>query len=290
MSNYSKIVACTIRWGSWGQKLSRAKMSDLINSCVELGVTTFDLADVYGNYTTEREFGDALIISGVEREKIQIITKCGIVKPCAERPGFTLSHYNTSKKYILDSVDQSLDNFNTSYVDMLMIHRPSMKMDYAEIADAFAELSESGKVKEFGVANFSPYQLEAMQKHFPLAAHQFEYSLTHVDNFRNGTYDCTISLGLTPMAWSPIGGAYIYGRTKSKRRRLQRLNEFVTSKNWTMFDASILFLLNQGSGITPVLGASELRKVKQAVDLLDYNLPNEDWFEMMKMVHNEIFP
>ena len=96
MNNFSKVIAGVIRWGSWGSKMSSSKMASMINSCVEYGVTTFDHADIYGNYTTEREFGDALILSGVPRDQVQLITKCGIIKPCAEKPGFQISHYNTS--------------------------------------------------------------------------------------------------------------------------------------------------------------------------------------------------
>ncbi|HRO72127.1 MAG TPA: aldo/keto reductase, partial [Saprospiraceae bacterium] len=130
MSEFSKVVAGVIRWGSWGSKLSTSKMASLIEACVESGVTTYDHADVYGNYTTEREFGDALILSGVSRDQIQLISKCGIIKPCAEKPGFTISHYNTSKRHIIESVDQSLTNMNTDYLDVLMINRPSPIMNY----------------------------------------------------------------------------------------------------------------------------------------------------------------
>ncbi|MBK8886589.1 MAG: aldo/keto reductase [Saprospiraceae bacterium] len=107
MSNFSKVIAGVIRWGSWGSKLSSSKMASMINSCVEHGVTTFDHADIYGNYTTEREFGDALILSGVPRDQVQLITKCGIIKPCARKarfPDITLQYIKKTHSRVCRSV------------------------------------------------------------------------------------------------------------------------------------------------------------------------------------------
>ena len=206
MNNFSKVVAGVIRWGSWGSKLSTSKMASLINSCVEYGVTTFDHADIYGNYTTEREFGDALILSGVPRDQVQLITKCGIIKPCAEKPGFQISHYNTSKRHIIESVETSLENLNTEYIDVMMINRPSPIMNYEEMGEAFHILKESGKVKEFGVVNFSPDQIRAMYRYYPIMSNQVEVSMTHLTPLFDGTIDTCMAHDMIPMSWSPLGG------------------------------------------------------------------------------------
>ncbi|MCZ2102198.1 MAG: aldo/keto reductase [Chitinophagales bacterium] len=280
MSNFSKVVAGVIRWGSWGAKLSTSKMASLIEACVESGVTTFDLADVYGNYTTEREFGDAVILSGISRDQIQLITKCGIIKPCAEKPGFKISHYNTSKRHILESVDQSLTNLNTDSIDVLMINRPSPIMNYEEMAEAFHVLKEAGKVKEFGVVNFSPDQIRAMTKFYPITSHQAELSITNLDPLLDGTIDTCIANGITPMSWSPIGGKMIFTNTKAGRAREKKFNDYASENGWTISEMAMLFLFHHPAGIRPVINHSKADKYKEAVDLGETILSNEQWFEM----------
>jgi predicted oxidoreductase len=290
MSNFSNVVAGVIRWGSWGSKLSSSKMASLINSCVEMGVTTFDHADVYGNYTTEREFGDALILSGVPRDQIQIITKCGIIKPCAEKPGFTISHYNTSKRHILESVDQSLENLGTEYLDVVQINRPSPIMNYEEMGEAFHILQESGKVKEFGVVNFSPDQIRAMVKYFPITSHQSEFSLTHLAPLNDGTIDACVANGITPMSWAPIGGGTIFSNTKTGLKRKAKLETFAEENGWSITEMALLFLMHHPYNIRPVMNNPKVDKIKEAVDLVDVSLSNEQWYEILIMLQGHELP
>lgn len=281
MNSYSKVAVGVIRWGSWGAKLSNTKMASLISSCVEMGVTTFDHADIYGNYTTEREFGDALILSGIARESIQIISKCGIIKPCAEKPGFSITHYNTSKRHILESADQSLENLNTEYLDMMMINRPSPVMNYSEMAEAFQQLYESGKVKEFGLVNFSPDQIRAMRKFFPVRANQMEVSITHLGPLFDGSIDTCVANDMIPMSWSPVGGGSIYTHTKAGARLEAKLTKQADKYEWSLTEMALLFLMHHPAGIIPVINQSKVDKIKEAVDLLDVTLSNEQWFEIL---------
>ncbi len=280
MSNFSPVVAGVIRWGKWGAKLSSTKMADLISSCVENGITTFDNADVYGNYTTEREFGDALILCGVPRDEIQIITKCGIIKPCAEKPGFNISHYNTSKRHIIESVEQSIENINTPYIDVLMINRPSPIMNYEEMGEAFHYLKEAGLVKEFGVVNFSPDQIRAMHKFYPITSHQSELSITHLSPLLDGTLDTCMANDMTPMSWSPIGGGAIYTNSRRGKKLEETLTKQASKYGWTLSEMALLFLLHHPAKIRPVLNLSKADKYKEVVDLADTILTNEQWFEI----------
>ncbi|MFZ1749378.1 MAG: aldo/keto reductase [Saprospiraceae bacterium] len=281
MNHFSKVVAGVIRWGSWGSKLSASKMAALIESCVEMGVTTFDHADIYGNYTTEREFGNALILSGVPRENIQLITKCGIIKPCAEKPGFSITHYNMSKSHIIASANQSLQHLNTDYLDVFMISRPSPIMDYEEIGDAFHMLKESGKVREFGVVNFSPDQIRAMSKYYPITSHQSELSMTHLGSIFDGTIDTCVTYAMTPMSWSPLGGGSIYTNTKAGYRLEQRLQRLADKYEWTLTEMALLFLMHHPAGIVPVVNHTKADKIKEATDLIDVKLSNEQWYEIL---------
>ncbi|HRO08015.1 MAG TPA: aldo/keto reductase [Saprospiraceae bacterium] len=285
MSEFSKVVAGVIRWGSWGSKLSTSKMASLIEACVESGVTTYDHADVYGNYTTEREFGDALILSGVSRDQIQLISKCGIIKPCAEKPGFTISHYNTSKRHIIESVDQSLTNMNTDYLDVLMINRPSPIMNYEEMAEAFHLLKDAGKVRDFGVVNFSPDQIRAMSRFYPITSHQSELSITYLDPLLDGTLDTCMAHNITPMSWSPIGGKMIFTNTKAGRAREKKFNEYAETKGWTITEMALLFLFHHPAGIRPVINQSKADKFREAVELSHMQLSNEEWFELFILFH-----
>ncbi|MBK9737359.1 MAG: aldo/keto reductase [Saprospiraceae bacterium] len=290
MSNFSKVVAGVIRWGSWGTKMSSAKMADMISSCVEYGVTTFDHADIYGNYTTEREFGDALIFSGIPREKTQLITKCGIIKPCAEKPGFAISHYNTSKRHIIESVESSLDNLNTDYIDVLMINRPSPIMNYEEMAEAFHLLAESGKVKEFGVVNFSSAQLNAMYKYYPIMSNQVELSMTHLSPIYDGTIATCMEHKLVPMSWSPLGGGSIYTNTKTGHKLEARLQKLADKYGWSLSEMALLFLMYHPADIIPVVNYSKAEKIKETVDLLDVEISNEQWFEILIASTGEELP
>lgn len=290
MTNFSKVVAGVIRWGSWGSKMSSSKMASMISSCVELGVTTFDHADIYGNYTTEREFGDAIILSGISRDEIQLITKCGIIKPCAEKPGFQISHYNTSKRHILESVDQSLENLNTEYIDVLMINRPSPIMNYDEMAEAFTLLQQSGKVREFGLVNFSPDQVRAMCRYFPVMANQVEVSMTHLTPLFDGTIDTCVANDVTPMSWSPLGGGSIYTNTKAGKKLELRLQKLADKYEWNLSEMALLFLMHHPAGIVPVVNYAKPDKIKETVDLLDVEISNEQWFEILIASQGEELP
>jgi predicted oxidoreductase len=205
----------------------------------------------------------------VEREKIQLITKCGIIKPCAEKPGFQISHYNTSKRHIIESAEQSLENLNTEFIDVLMINRPSPVMNYEEMAEAFHVLKESGKVKEFGVVNFSPDQIRAMQRFYPVISNQVEVSMTHLTPLYDGTIDTCMAHNMIPMSWSPLGGGTIYTNTKAGKKLEMRLQKQADKYGWTLSEMALLFLMHHPAGILPVVNYAKADKIKETVDLLE---------------------
>ncbi|MFZ1704108.1 MAG: aldo/keto reductase [Saprospiraceae bacterium] len=287
MSNFSRVIAGTIRWGSWGAKLSSTKMAELMNSCLDIGITTFDMADVYGNYTTEREFGDALILSGIQRDKIQLIAKSGIIKPCAEKPGFLISHYNTSKRHIIESVDQSLENLNSNYLDVFMVHRGSPMLDFQEIAEAFQILYEAGKVKSFGVSDFNHTQISAMKKYFPINSAQMEYSMLHDQAMYNGILDMCMEHNITPISWAPIAGDVLFTSTKTGKKRYEKLETLAEKYEWSVTEMALLFLLHHPAKIHPIVSAPKLNKMKEFTDLLDVKITNEQWFDILRTIKGE---
>jgi len=184
----SKIISGTMTWGKWGMNLSTHEMQDLIEYNLELGINSFDHADIYGGYTTETEFGNAFQLSSIQREKITLITKCGIQYPSDLRP-VKIKHYDYSAKHIRFSVENSLRNLKTEYIDVFLLHRPSPLMNSDEIGSIISELKNEGKIKEFGVSNFTRSQIELLSTSTNIKYNQIECSATHTDSLTSGILD-----------------------------------------------------------------------------------------------------
>lgn len=278
----SKVIAGVMKWGAWGAQLETQDMARLIEQCVEHEITSFDHADIYGGYTTESDFGAALETSSVKRDKIQLITKCGICYPCDARPEFGIKSYNLTKSYILDCVDKSLNNLRTNYIDILLIHRPSPLMNLQEIAEAFGALKASGKVWYFGVSNFSPTQVDHLQNHVPLVTNQVEASVLHLDPFLDGTFDQCQKLHFKPMIWSPLGGGKLFADSADHSfvEQRARLKAVADKYGWTMDQMAYLFLLHHPVGTFPVTGSSKLERILLAKEAYNAEITNEQWFEI----------
>ncbi len=177
--NFSSIISGTMTWGEWGKNYSTKEMASLIEHCVSIGVSTFDHADIYGDYSNEAEFGAAFKESGIERESIELISKCGISRVC-DRRNYMVHHYNYTKEYIINSVKQSLQNLQTDYLDVLLLHRPSPLMNPYEISEAITYLKNKEMIRSFGVSNFTPSQLSMIDKQLKVEINQIEISLTKV--------------------------------------------------------------------------------------------------------------
>ncbi len=177
---YSKLIAGTMTWGVWGKSLLKNDMIAILKHGVSENITTFDHADIYGGYTTETEFGQAFKDSGIYREDVQFISKCGIQYMSANRKN-VVKHYDYSKDYIIWSVEASLKNLQTDYLDTLLLHRPSPLMQPDEISEAIITLKNSGKIKHFGVSNFTASQMDLISKNVQIDVNQIEFSLTKKD-------------------------------------------------------------------------------------------------------------
>jgi predicted oxidoreductase len=277
---FSPIIIGTMRWGIWGANHSEKEVQKLIDTSLELGLSTFDHADIYGNYTTEKLFGDAFSEMGINREEVQLISKCGIEMPCENR-SFEIKSYNYSKEHILSSVDQSLENLKTDYLDLLLLHRPSPLMNPEEIAESFHILREQKKVRHFGVSNFSPSQFDLINDAFPLITNQIEVSVNHTDSFYDGTLDQMMLKKLQPMAWSVMGN--YFSENSEQNSRIKKVLEELCPK----YDAEenqilLAFILKHPSKILPVIGTSKTETIKKFKEVLNLSLEREDWFKLLK--------
>ncbi len=276
----NRIIAGTMNWGDWGRKFKVQETAALISQCVENGLFTFDHADIYGGYTTEADFGRGFKASKVDREALVFISKCGIQMPCEKRP-LPVKHYDYSKAHILQSVEQSLTDLQTDYLDVLLLHRPSPLLNVEEVADAFNTLERSGKVKSFGVSNFSPSQIELLATEVTLDWNQIECSLSHNTPLFDGILDHHLTKEIGTMAWSPLGN--YFKEDNSNNQRLKPLiNTLAEKYNATEEQLLLAWVLHHPAQIHPVVGTTRIERLKAAKAAVDINLSNEDWFLLLE--------
>jgi predicted oxidoreductase len=276
-----------IVWGLWRLmewQMPTEKLLSQIEESLELGVSTFDHADIYGDYSCEAAFGKALQRKPQLREKMQLISKCGIKLVSPRYPERKLPHYDTSYAHIIRSVESSLKNLQTDYLDLLLIHRPDPLMDPADTARAFEQLEKEGKVRHFGVSNFTPAQYEMLNAYFPgkLVTNQVEISAYYLEHFQNGNMDFFLKEKLHPMAWSPVGGGNLFNPTDEKGKRVhQKLNELAKRKGLDGIDFLLYaWLLQHPAKIIPIVGSGKLERLRRAVESLKISLSREEWFEI----------
>lgn len=277
--NYSRIIAGTMTWGSWGKGLSASEMTHRIHACLEMGITTFDHADIYGGYTTEAQFGEALAASHIYREDIQLISKCGIQYLTPSRKN-RIKHYDLSPSYIKWSVETSLQALKTDYLDLLLLHRPSPLMNPKEIAEVISDLQKEGKIKDFGLSNFTPSQTELIKKHTRVSVNQIQCSLSHYHPLLNGELDYMQTNDIIPMAWSPLGKALTEASEQSLRIR-KVLSSLKSTYQAAEDQLLLAWLLQHPAGIHPVIGTTQPDRMKQAIEALSIRLDREDWFELL---------
>lgn len=276
---FSRIIAGCMSWGIWGKTLERSQIISTINHCLQHRITTFDHADIYGDYTTETVFGEAMSKSSINRESIQLISKCGIQYVGQTRTN-KIKHYDYSKSYIIWSVDNSLKNLKTDYLDALLLHRPSPLMDPIEIAEAVNYLKDQGKIRHFGVSNFTASQVNLLNKVVPVEINQIEYSLTQFEAHTNGVLDQMISQHIIPMAWSPLGTVFKEENERSERIKLV-LAELGPKYNATEDQLLLAWVLHHPSKIHPVIGTTNLNRIANASKAMSITLDLEDWFALL---------
>jgi len=280
--DFSRIALGMWRLNEW--KMSTAELTGFIEKSIELGVTTFDHADIYGLYTCEEMFGKALVEKSGLRSKMEIVTKCGINLVSKNRPENTFHSYNTSREHIIRSTETSLKNLHTNYLDVLLIHRPDPLMEADEVAEALHHLHKAGKVKHFGVSNFTPFQFDLLQSrlNFPLVTNQVEISVLFMDTLHDGTLDQCQQRCISPMAWSPFaGGRFFTGNSEQEirvRNELLKIGEELGAA--ALDQVALAWLLKHPSKIVPVLGTGNIDRIRSAAKALDLELSRDQWFRI----------
>jgi len=266
-------------WGAWGKKLSKMEMVELMHYCIECGVTTFDHADIYGDYTTELDFGNALAESGIDRSSIQLISKCGIQMTTGRKN--QLKHYEYSKDYIIWSAEASLKKLKTDYLDLFLLHRPSPLMNPHEIVEAITHLLESEKIKRFGVSNFTPSQIQMLDKFIGVSANQVEFSLTHDAPMYDGTFDDCIAHKRMTMAWSPLGNVYREDNPQTQRIK-EKLTQLCEKYNVEESQLLLSWILKHPANPHPVIGTTTKKRLIASVEASNIELELQDWFALLR--------
>jgi predicted oxidoreductase len=277
-TKFSRVISGAMTWGSWGKKLSKKEMMELMHHSIECGLTTFDHADIYGGYTTEADFGAAFGESGIKRETIQLITKCGI--QLMDRKKNRINHYQYNKDYIIWSAEESLKKLKTDYLDFFLIHRPSPLMNPNEIAEAARHLLVSGKIKQFGVSNFTISQVAMLEKAVPVEGNQVEFSLTHHDPMYDGVFDDCIANKRMAMAWSPLGS--FFREDDEQGARIKEAMETLKDK----YDADesqllLAWILKHPAKVHPVIGTTNKKRMELAAKAIKIDLELQDWFALL---------
>jgi predicted oxidoreductase len=271
----SPIIAGTMNWGIWDKNLSKSEMQHMINICIENKITTFDHADIYGNYTTEADFGKAFKQSTVDRNTIQLISKCGIQNINARNN--TIKHYDYSKEYIIWSVENSLKNLQTDYLDVLLLHRPSPLMVADEIAEAIDKLKKEGKIIDFGVSNFTASQTELLRQKTEINYNQVQFSATHYEAMLDGSFDYMQQHNIIPMSWNPLGT--VFREDIEQTRRLKKLLVQLVDKYHLGSDTLLLsWILKHPAKVIPVAGTVNIARIQALMKAVELDLDQLDWF------------
>lgn len=278
---FSRIIS-----GAWRWNLEESRLEQLISASLDAGITTFDHADIYGDHSNEEIFGKILKKNPGLRDKMEIVTKCGIKLPSGIRPKTWVKHYDTSKEHILWSVENSLRMLNTDRIDLLLIHRPDPLLDPEQVADAFGLLKQSGKVLHFGVSSFTPAQFEMLQSYlpFPLVTNQIEISITHNESLFDGSLDFLMKHRICPMAWSPLGGGNLI--KDGSQELFNKAPKYGASQS----QLALAWLLRHPSNIFPVIGTTKPERITESAKAVGIKLDTQDWFEMLLVAQGKEVP
>ena len=278
-SVFSPMIQGYWRMAEWG--MNTQQQYAFVQQHLELGITTVDHAPVYGpDSACEKMFGQVLAMDSSLRDKIEIVSKCGIYRG----EGKQVNHYNSSKAAIIESVEQSLTRLNTDHLDVLLLHRPDLLMDADEAAQAFEQLKSAGKVKHFGVSNFTPAQFDLLQSRLdaPLITNQVEINPVNLQVTEDGTLDQLQKHRVQPMAWSCLAGGTIFSDSSEQAIRLRETLVQVGEEIGADCIDQVIFawVMRLPAKPVPIIGSGNIQRVQTAVGALQLELSNELWYRI----------
>ncbi len=306
----SSLTASRLAYGCWRLAGSwnpaevtaegRALGRRAVVAAYESGYTLFDNADIYCGGEAERILGSVLKeVSGM-RQRVLIATKCGI-RPAGDPHPDSPQRYDFSAQHIIQACDQSLNRLGVEAIDIYMLHRPDFLADPAEVAKAFSQLKEAGKVRWFGVSNFRPTLVTALQVAcpMPLVVHQIELSLARLDPFTDGTLDQCLIERITPMAWSPLAAGLIGSGAKRllpsqeayrTENFLPGIDALAQARGATRVTVALAWLLRHPSKILPIIGSTNPQRIREAAKAPELELTREEWYALLVAARGKPLP
>ncbi|WP_250464360.1 aldo/keto reductase [Microbulbifer litoralis] len=278
----SRIAMGLWRLADW--QYSPRETLRLLEELVELGVSTIDLADIYGDYRCEQLFGEALKLKPALRSQLEVVSKCGIKLMGADNH-FAINHYDSSAAHVTAAAESSLRKTGLEQLDLLLIHRPDPLMDADELSAALDGLIADGKVRAVGVSNFLPHQVELLQSRLraPLVVNQIEVSVLHSLPLFDGQLDFCQRQKMIPMAWSPFaGGALFTGSDEAALRVQACLEELSAEMQLEAQQLALAWLLKHPSAMVPILGSGRIGRLRNALQALSVDMPREAWFRLLR--------
>lgn len=279
----SRVVAGMWRMADWNMSVQQRLR--FIEQCVEMGVTTFDHADIYGGGKVESLFGEALGSNVALKKQIQVVTKCGIQLPNVTNGEATIKHYDLSDQHIKKSVDNSLKKLGVEKIDLLLIHRPSPLMNYDEIAATFHDIRATGKVQYFGVSNFTQSQFSALNNRFHLATNQVEFSPLNLNAMNDGSFDQLQDLNISPMIWSALAGGQIFtGNSAHTQRICQAFTRAGLEMGLSAAGAIYAWIMRLPCKPVLLTGSGRSQAVAEAVAASHVEMSALMWFELLETI------
>ncbi len=276
---FSRIIHGQMRIPSWG--MNTQQLLAFTEQIMELGIDTFDNADIYGNYTCESLVGDSLALKPALRKKMTIVSKCGINILSDKFPQKKIQYYDYRAEYIIREAENSLRNLHTDYLDVLLLHRPSDILNPHEVAEAFGKLRREGKVRYFGVSNFLSHDVSMLQSYLDdkLVTNQIEISPYRIIHFENGNMNYCLEKNLKPMAYCPIADGRLAVPTDEKSERIVKmLHEVAEELGVPEIDMVIYaWLFKHPAMIMPINGSGKIERVRRSVEAMKLELTVEQW-------------
>lgn len=282
-SQLTRIIAGTMHWGSWGKNYSAHQVANLIASCVDSGISTFDTADIYGDYTNDTLLHAAFIHSGINRHSYKLVGKAGVVLPSYASNCSKTLYYNNSKTHLTASLNKSLQSLGTEYFDVFLVHRPDALLNPEEIAAFAEEAITSGKINSFGISNFQPQEIDLLRPYITPHWCQSELSLFKPELFFNGTSSYFQKHNIQFMSWGSLGSKQI---KNTNHTVFESLREKYGPYSNAAF--SIAWLLQHPLHVHAVVGASTIEHYTEALVGNSIALEKEDWYALLNAFHKII--
>ena len=275
------------RWK--GNYVNEEKMEKIMNLCLELDINTFDHGDTYGDYTCEEIFGNVFKRSGIKRESIVLFTKCGINVPHPSRPYYRVKHYDTSREHITNSLENSLRNLRTDYIDVFLLNQLDPLSNLEETALTLEKLKDSGKIKNVGVVNFSVFQHQLLSSYLriPIVTNHIELNLLNTAAFDNGQVDYIKQKYMRPLATSPLAEGKIANSNEKIPLRIRgKLEEFAGKYNSHFESVAIAWLVKLGA--LPLIGTTDELRIRNIAEAFKINLDRQDWYELYAVSRSDL--